>query len=80
VYLRLRAAFNISSFSYSPEEELAVYDSRALRSIAGSPLRLEQPPSGHMRLPTDLPPRFGEVFNQACFSRVPLSLSCLKTR
>jgi hypothetical protein len=69
-----RARFNLSRFAYSPPEgEMAVFDSAT--PYDGLPVEIRFAWSSHrpgtmqVRLPADLPSRFGDCFNQARFSR-----------
>ncbi|HLF91125.1 MAG TPA: hypothetical protein VI451_19430, partial [Anaerolineales bacterium] len=71
---RRRARFDISRFIYSPpEKELAVFDS--VQPYDALPVEINfswdshRPGTMQVRLPADLPSRFGEVFNEARFSR-----------
>jgi hypothetical protein len=69
-----RARFNLGRFAYSPPEgEMAVFDSAT--PYDGLPVEIRFAWSSHrpgtmqVRLPADLPSRFGDCFNQARFSR-----------
>jgi len=72
-----RARFNLSCFAYSPpEHELAVFDSsQGLLGQGEMPVQISldwvshQPGVVEVRLPADLPARFGGRFNLSQFSR-----------
>jgi len=71
---RRRGRFDISRFAYAPpEQEWSVFDSK--EPYEGLPVTIHFSWNSHrpgimqVRLPTDLPARFGEVFNKAQFSR-----------
>jgi hypothetical protein len=71
---RRRSRFNLSRFTYSPpEKEVAVFDSAlpydALPVEVSFSWTSHMPGAMQVRLPADLPSRFGGVFNQARFSR-----------
>lgn len=71
---RRQARFNISRFAYSPpEQELTVFDSAQPFDALPVEIRFSwdshRPGTMQVRLPADLPARFGQVFNEARFSR-----------